>query len=590
MNRSFVVALLVCAGLMAGAISLPAQQATAPPAAAAKPADPQAKPADAQAKPAADAAATAAAQNAAIQKAYTDATRMKDPEAKIAALDKVAASVGPAQFSIALMARANALDTLCKSFPDRKDQIRAEAEAILKVRSTAAIYLLVAKTLLGRNVLLDYAEELSRKALTIFEEETAAGTAADRARYKSALGLVYLKTGKVSEGEALLKDVAVLDAMPPYDAPSGMGKMIDDALAGWTKAQRQAALNLALADAAEKKGDLKTAADALADASMLAPMKGAERKRLEDLYRKSHNGSLDGLEESLDAKYRKMNPLAFKVEPYKADPGRTSRTVLAEMFTGSACGPCVGADLGFDALLQRYSRQEFALLVYHQHIPGPDPMTNPSGIARAKGAGVNSTPSYFINGGDKQTGGGDRGAAKGFFTNLAATIDKQLTTAAGANLALKATMTGNTIAVAVTADPLTSASPDLRVQIALVENELSYTGENGVRFHPMVVRQLAGEGYKGFALPAGKPLTIEHTFDVAAVSADIQKYIDNFIKNPPDAWVGEDISFSKPMSTLNPAHLSVVAFVEDVKAKQVLQAAFVPLKPAAAAPAPKKEQ
>ncbi|MBM3497001.1 MAG: hypothetical protein FJX72_22165, partial [Armatimonadetes bacterium] len=160
---------------------------------------------------------------AALQKAYTDASRMKDPEAKIKALQKVAEQAPAALFSINLMARGSALTTMCKAFPAQTERIQAEIDAMLQVRATAAIHLIIAKTLLNQNVMLPVAEELARKGLTTFEEEAAASTAADRAKFKSALALVFMKNGKVAEGDALLKEVAALDALPAFDAPTGMG-------------------------------------------------------------------------------------------------------------------------------------------------------------------------------------------------------------------------------------------------------------------------------------------------------------------------------------------------------------------------------
>lgn len=529
----------------------------------------------AQTTPAAPAAqSTAAAQNAALQKALTDAGKIKDPDAKIAALRKVAESTTPTTFTIAIMARTQILETLAKDFPTREDQIRSEADQILKTRNSPSMLFLIAKTLYGHGVMLTYAEDRARKALDAFEAEAASSLAQDRAKYKSMLGLIYARNGRLADADTLLRETAVLDAQPKVDSASGLNKILDEALAGWSPGQRQAAVAIALAETSEKKGDLKSAANALADASMLAPMKSADHKRLEDLYRKTHNGSLDGLEEELDAKYRKANPLPFKADPYTPAPGRTNRIALAELFTGSACAPCIAADLAFDALLQRFGRQDLAVLVYHEHIPAPDPMTNPSTIARAKAYGINSTPSYFIDGGTRQTGGGDRSGARGFFSSNSTTIEKHLTTAADANITLTATAAGGAVKVRVTADPMQSASPDLRLHIALVENELSYTGENGIRFHPMVVRQLAGEEFKGFAVAPGKSFTVEHNFDIAAVSAQLEKYIDDFVKNPPEQYAGDDITFGRPMHSINRANLSVVAFVQDEKTKAILQTAY----------------
>jgi hypothetical protein len=311
-------------------------------------------------------------------------------------------------------------------------------------------------------------------------------------------------------------------------------------------------------------------------------MKVADRKRLEELYRKSHGGSLAGLEQELDEKYRKLKPLPYAVERYKAPPERTTRALLAELFTGSACGPCVAADLAFDGLLQRYDRKELILLVYHEHIPGPDPMTNPAGIARGKTYSVASTPVYVINGTDRKTGGGERPQAKGTYQGLAKEFDALLTKPADANVELRANLESGQVKASVKVDQVTRQLPDLRLQVVLVEHELSYTGENGIRFHPRVVRSVAGKDFNGFALGGGAAPSIEHVFDLAAIARENQAYVDDFVKNPPEKFAGDEIKFSKPMHEMSPTRLSVVAFVQDEKTKEVLQAAEVSLAPAGA--------
>ena len=76
-------------------------------------------------------------------------------------------------------------------------------------------------------------------------------------------------------------------------------------------------------------------------------------------------------------------------EPLKPDPysGRASphhdRVVLLELFTGAECGPCVAADLAFDALSDVYRTTELITLEYHLHIPRPDPLTGRDSVTRS---------------------------------------------------------------------------------------------------------------------------------------------------------------------------------------------------------------
>ena len=59
----------------------------------------------------------------------------------------------------------------------------------------------------------------------------------------------------------------------------------------------------------------------------------------------------------LDTEYHKRFPNPVHVEAYKPTAARTDRVVLAEVFTGSGCPPCAGADIAFDAAMERYAPQ-----------------------------------------------------------------------------------------------------------------------------------------------------------------------------------------------------------------------------------------
>jgi len=130
-----------------------------------------------------------------------------------------------------------------------------------------------------------------------------------------------------------------------------------------------APLTLARIDA--KKGNDKAALTSMLSVAALSKLKPEDDAFMKELYKKV-NGKDAGLDEEIDKVYRTKNPAV--PTPYKKTPKRTERLVLAEMFTGSACPPCVAADLAMDAALERYPVSDLVLLAYHEHIPGPDPM------------------------------------------------------------------------------------------------------------------------------------------------------------------------------------------------------------------------
>lgn len=487
-------------------------------------------------------------------KAFADAMKVSDPEKKIEALEKVLIDF-PKAASMSSMAHSAIFDTLVKSLPDKKDRILAQANKVIEstpepIRSSS--YNTVATKLMDAGILLDEAEQFASKGLSLVEEEHNKRLRTSRASYLATLGRIYLKKGKNAEAEKALKDAY---AANPQLTAAAVG----------------------MAEISEKAGNDSAAIDYLAVAALSGRMPAEAKKKLEALYQKTHNGSLDGLDAMLDAKYRSTYPSPIKVDHYKPTSARTNRVVLAEVFTGSGCPPCVAADLGFDVAMERYSRSDFAVVMYHLHIPAPDPMTNPSTQARSTFYGVRSVPSFLIDG-VLEGGGGPREATKDFFDRINPKIEKALEAAAEAEIKIEAALDQSTVKVKALVDKVKADSKDLKLQIALVEDLLTYSGENGVRFHPMVVRSLGGDKAGGFAL-SGNAATVEHTFDLAKIKDEIKAHLDDYEVNGRHG----KITFSEKKHVMNSQSLSVVAFVQDEKSKRILQSVYAKVKTAAMA-------
>ena len=237
----------------------------------------------------------------------------------------------------------------------------------------------------------------------------------------------------------------------------------------------------------------------------------------------------------------------------------------------------MGAGLAFSAAQERYSRQDFITLNYHVHIPLPDPMVNPATLARQEFYGVRSSPSYFFDG-DSDGGGGGEDAGKSIFdTKVDPAIEKLLAVPPGARISLQASSTGSTVKVKASVSKVTSTSDKLRLQIALAEDMVAFSGENGERFHPMVVRSMAldAKSAQGFALKPAKGGTFEYTFDVAKAVADAEAHLKDYETNTRKG----EYTFRKKMHEIK-GGLVVVAFVQDEATKKILQSVY--LKPTAA--------
>jgi tetratricopeptide (TPR) repeat protein len=399
-----------------------------------------------------------------------------------------------------------------------------------------------------------------------------------KSRPLGVLGQVYLKQNKLKEAEQKLKAAFAINPAEADVATS-------------------------LAEIAEKSGKGKEAMEYLLTARRL---KAADRQKLEALWRKSHGGSLDGLEEELDARYHKGYSGLVPVTRYQPTAKRSSRVVLAEVFTGAACGTCVSADLGFGAMMERYSRQELIVLMYHQHIPAPDPMTNPASEARFEYYGGVGVPSYTIDGLPPQSGGGGKDLARAFYQRVNPMIEKRLEVAPEARLKLDAALEDGVVKVAVriafdegamekanaepkptveTKDGIASprtpldAAPSYMLHVLLVEETLRYQGENGIRIHPMVVRAMGGFNAGGFALDPAKLSaangeTVNASFDIAAISAALKKNTEDF-EAARTKERDEPFTFIERKREINANNLSVVAFVQDQQSKKALQAATV---------------
>jgi hypothetical protein len=433
--------------------------------------------------------------------------------------------------------------------------------------------------------------------------------------YNVDLADVYLHEGKLPEAKSLLDQAY---AVQPLDSDT-------NAVRGeLALLQHDAAGALTDFERAELSGDLGT----------------RWRTKLNELYAAAHNGKDTGMIAAMDAEYRSMFPPPFPPDKDTLKPG--GHTALLELFTGSACPPCVGGDLAVDALLEQYPRTQLVALSFDEHIPEPDPLANPDTAARAELYHSRSTPNYVLDGKMLNIYGQGREQSKQLYdplnklvlaeAGLPTSVQLKLTAAqaAGGHIEAHATVTtGSTAELAkqivfppepkpaapekaetkdtkkdagknataakkpestpAGAVPAKSplqpaeaapAAPDLALNFALVEDDVRYSGQNGIRFHRYVVRALAKPADGGFAVAPDKTATLDASFDPAAISATLTTYLDDYAKH--NEGFGP-ITFLSTDTTMQPSHLYVVAWVQDVKTHRVIDTAIVPVAPSAGA-------
>jgi len=405
-----------------------------------------------------------------------------------------------------------------------------------------------------------------------------------RAGYLQTLADVYFHEGMLVEASATLDQAQALNPTESF----AVGSIF------LTRGQIAHALN-----------NDTDALNELELAEISGGMTPAAQKLLVDLYAAKHNGGGSGLDAELDKRYvAQQKPIPSSVH---ADSS-TGRTVLLELFTGSACDPCVAADLGLDAVLQAYPRSEVVALSLDQHVPDPDPLANPDTEARFVYDSGLGTPTVRIDGVSLTGIGGDRKKGEKTFQALGKAIDADLDVASGVTLRLTASLTpGSTIVANVdvqVANPealerllapksnpdaqdskpkeksfaapaaATFESSKLVLNFALVQQKVSYSGENGIRFHSMVVRSIAKPSPDGFPVAFAGHSSAAFTFNPASVSASLSKYLDAFAKH--DDRFGAT-HFLMTDTSLPLDRLAVAAWVENPKTHKVVAAAFAPI-------------
>jgi thiol-disulfide isomerase/thioredoxin len=505
-------------------------------------------------------------------RAYMAASHVADPQSRIDAYRKVMKDYPKS--GMARFLDEEILGVLTENFPAKTEEINAQIDLVLKDKKgdeLMSAYDSVASKLADGGVFLDRAEKYSRTALEQFKEpafiasmKKAYGDAKmtipddaelhkqylmSRARYLATLGAVYVKEGKIDEGEKLLKEA-------DRDGPGN------------------SSVTRKLGEVELKAGRQDAALDYFVQARLSGDVNPKDEEQLKSLYQKTHGDSLAGYDAFLDEHYEKLFPEPFPAEAYQPSAKRSNRVALIEMFTGSGCPPCAGADVAMDQVLNHYSRKDLALIVYHEHRPHPDPMTNPSGIRRYDYYDAKGVPTMVIDG-VGIVGGASRESAqevRDLYNKINTAVDKDLDSPAEAIIEANASREGNVVTVHATADQIKGSTSDVHMQIALVELRQRFSGENGIRFHPMVVRGLANLDSDGFAVKSGEPTKVDYSFDVDKMSSDLKSYIENYQET--SERYGK-FKFIEQRYTIDPADLAIVVFLQDMKTKHILQASYV---------------
>lgn len=364
----------------------------------------------------------------------------------------------------------------------------------------------------------------------------------------ATLGNLYLKAGQVELAEKAYQDSNKIEITA--DASIGLSKIEE-----------------------------KKALDYFADAMLTGRLDENQISAFRERYTMAHPGATDAdLQQYLDDLYRTRYHNPLPEDPYRASG--SGRAVVAELVTGADCEPCTSVDMSVDAALKRYPRSDFILLSYDWNAPSEDPLANFSVEDRVKYYDIHGAPTLMLDGQEAEVGEGTATEAPRVYANLEKAIERDLAVPAQAGIKISGEFSDGVVHAKVSVTGMPADQKQLRLQIALVSKEIGYSGRNGLRFHPMVMRNLGrpdGADKPGFALSSATA-EVEHDFNLAKISADNLKYYDWEVEDVKQRTHGlVESSFKEKRNEVWPQGLAIVAFVQDDKTKDILQGSYFEL-------------
>ncbi len=297
--------------------------------------------------------------------------------------------------------------------------------------------------------------------------------------------------------------------------------------------------------------------------------KGAEERESpsETLTRlwEAKKGSSEGLDEFKQSVYQKQ--LLSFADQASEEPGAGNRLVLCELFTGGSCPPCVGADVATAALEVSFPRNQVIVLRYHQHIPGPDPLTNADGEERFSYYRLQGTPAVQLNGEVVNNVGGYLPQSPQIYQGLKQLVTQRLKESSPLKVRVNARVEGDNLRIVSDVqglDQLKDVTPeDLRLRIVIAEDEIHYLAKNGIRSHEMIVRRIVG-GAEGIA-PKDGQFKVSETIPLTDLKTSLAHYLKKYEDD-------EGIDF--PAKPLDLKRLHIVAFLQNDDSHEVLQTNF----------------
>ncbi len=335
-------------------------------------------------------------------------------------------------------------------------------------------------------------------------------------------------------------------------------------------------LDITLAEYYEKKGEPEKALKIYSRLAALPGVASAARSvrtssgEPADVVKKARTlwgGKEADFEAYLDEVYQKEIYFFIGKQKPEIELRQGRRVTFVELFTGSACQPCVAADIALGGVEKMLPVPDFIAVRYHQHIPGPDPLTVSPGEARFSYYSGRGTPLMAING--HPTGGELGGllfSAQSHYEGLYSRINNLISQISLVSIDLQASLEKETLTIHAKAQGIPPLRRASRLRLLIVDPQIHYVARNGIRFHEMVVRDMPG-GHEGVPVSGGKA-ELNVVRSLPKLQAEIIKGLRSLEENR-----GMKFDFLPPELK----RLHVIAFVQDDASHEVLQSAISPL-------------
>lgn len=248
---------------------------------------------------------------------------------------------------------------------------------------------------------------------------------------------------------------------------------------------------------------------------------------------------------------------------YRPGDDQTDRVALVELFTNAHGRGTLAGELAFEGLASHFSRDQVALLTYHLPVPELEPLVNDLAEARAVQLEVRQLE-FRIDGAESAPAVARDDQREALYTFCRDLVVGALKRPPSVTLALEAVRDGDRVRGELVVDG--EARWGRVVHLVLAERGVLFPGKNEVPIHRMVARAslVGADGGRAFRPTDGK---MRLPFDVSleGVAAKNAATLDRMVAD------GEGTTVRMSLE-IDPEQVTLVAFVEDVRAGRVLQA------------------